>query len=51
MSLYSPKAIPSAAAWTTRPKVVIHIDLGFDITTEPDESITRIKLRFPIAYD
>ncbi len=36
-----PKAIPSAAAWTTRPNVAVHVAFGFVITTEPDESITN----------
>ncbi len=32
-----PKAIPSAAACTTRPNVAVHVDFDFD-TTEPDKS-------------
>jgi len=36
-----PKAIPSAAACTTRPSVAVHVAFGFDIITEPDESITN----------
>jgi hypothetical protein len=35
-----PKAIPSAAACTTRPNVAVHVDLDFDVT-EPDESRTN----------
>ncbi len=30
-----PKAIPSAAACTTRPNVAVHVDFDLDIT-EPD---------------
>lgn len=36
----APRAIPSAAACTTRPKVAVHVDFDFDIT-EPDESRTN----------
>jgi hypothetical protein len=37
LSLLLPKAIPSAAACTTRPNVAVHVDFDFDID-ELDES-------------
>ena len=36
-----PSAMPSAAAWTTRPNVAVHVAFGLVMTNEPDESRTR----------
>lgn len=37
--------MPSAAAWTTRPRVAVHDAFGFDMTNEPDESRTERRYR------
>ena len=37
----APRAIPSAAACTTRPNVAVHVAFGLVIITEPDASRTN----------
>lgn len=43
INILLPKAIPSAAACTTRPNVAVHVALGFDITEFGESRTNRNK--------